>query len=80
MPVDGAEYLLAHFDELGRASGNGFGLVPMTWAEIAAYGQINRLSPFECTTLRRMSEAYCDGFAVGENPLGIPPWEKDLDD
>ena len=83
-PLETEEYLFGVFLELGVVShvGRGMeggqtdGMVPLTWAEIHAFSELNwGLSGWEAKTLRDMSRDYIRGMMQGINPLGIPPWE-----
>lgn len=50
-------------DELGWALSGGMGVVSISYVEIKAYMELTgeKLSPWEVTMVRRMSEAYCVG-------------------
>lgn len=73
--VDAGGYLVRAFQEIGRLS-IGFSLAPLTWAEIDAYARLTGeiKEPFEAKIIRRMSEAYLEGFRAGEDEFSIPPW------
>lgn len=61
-PPEGVEYLIEWFHELGPCLSSGFGPVPLTYAEIAAWSALRRiaLAPWEVQAIRALSETFCE--------------------
>ena len=72
--IDGGEYIKDAFVALGMQRDG-----VLSWSEIHAYSQLtgNLSDPWEAETVRSMSIAYLDGLNTGEDPLAIPPMERD---
>lgn len=74
--VEAGEYLLQAWSDLGKVEVNpGMGTGPLRFAEIVA--GCPWTNEVERRIIRRMSEGYLSGIDVGENALGIAPWEED---
>jgi hypothetical protein len=56
-----------------------YGPAVLPWSEINAYAQATGAiqSRWECVMLRTMSSAYLEGYAIGKDVFGIPPWEPE---
>lgn len=74
--VDGAEYLIAYWEDIGMAQIDGSGTSPLTATEIAAWQQITgtELLPWEFHVLREMSRAYLRQLHESEKPECPPPY------
>lgn len=75
----GEHYMLDALVEAGPALPGQMGPVPLSWQEIDAYARQTQAidEPWEARTLIKMSAAYLEGIAVGENPFGIMPMDQD---
>lgn len=75
--VDGGEYMRDAFLALGMSRDG-----VLSWQEIDAYARLTGDigDPWEAHTIRAMSLAYLDGLRLGEDPLAIPPIERDTPD
>lgn len=73
--IEAGSYLLAAFVELGCATPTGFGLAPLAFAEIRAFGELTGdiVEGWEAILVRRMSLAYIAEMKRGEGPLAKPP-------
>lgn len=62
--IEGAEYMVALFQEAGVMQSNGMGVIPLTWQEIESWLRTTELdlSVWEKLTIREMSEAYVAEF------------------
>lgn len=72
-----AENLVAVFDKMGRLHNNGMMLMPLPYAEIVACARW--ASEQEVDLIRMMSREYLEGYHIGKDPFGIPPWSPDDD-
>lgn len=63
------------FTDLGMAMAGGFGPVPLTFGEIAAFDPDARLTGWDRKVLRKMSLAYLEGIAAGKELFCRPPAE-----
>ncbi len=75
-PLDGEEYLLAYWLDLGMCAGTPNGYVALSAGEIDAWarGLGIDLQPWEFAILRHMSRAYLDQLARSEKPDCAPPY------
>lgn len=71
-PLNGGDYLLTAWSDLGRVEVGGMGHFPLKYAEIAA--GMPWTTAEERRTIRRMSEAYLAGGVTGRKTLGRAPW------
>ena len=74
--ISGAEYLLAHWQSLGRCSAGAMGAIPLSPVEISAWqaGTRTYLLPWEYSTLLEMSRGYVSMIHEGEKPECLPPF------
>ncbi len=74
--LDGEEYLLGYWLDLGMCSSGANGYVPLGAAEIDAWtrGTGVELQPWEFGILRQMSRAYLEQLAASEKPDCPPPY------
>ncbi|WCK26654.1 phage tail assembly chaperone [Agrobacterium pusense] len=77
--LEAGEYLLDALKELGPIRSNGMGLGAPDWQELVAFASANDLAlqPWEFRLIRKMAAAYLSGFNSGEEPLSIPPMERE---
>jgi hypothetical protein len=73
------DYLFASFRDLGMVQPAGMGgLSPLLYSEIVAYSELSGgLDYWEKVALRAMSEAFCQGYSIGKDPLGRWPWNPE---
>lgn len=74
--IDGAEYLVDYWQDLGMAQSEGGVPTPLSATEIAAWQQStgNELQPWEFHILREMSRAYLRQLHESEKPECPPPY------
>lgn len=82
--VTGAEYLVGHWQSVGRCSSNGMGMAPLMASEVLAWqqGTNTDLLPWEFTAILEMSRGYVSMIHEGEKlecppPFGNPVQEFD---
>lgn len=76
LPDVGADLSLwRDFTDLGFAMAGGFGPVPLTFGEIAAFDADHRLGEWDRKALRKMSAAYLEGIDAGKELFCRPPAE-----
>lgn len=73
------KYLLELLFEVGPVGAGGFGVMALPWVEIKAFADATGsiTEPWEFRAISQMSRAYVTGLREGENPLCIPPAERD---
>lgn len=76
--LSAAQYLLETLFEVGPVQSDGLGVGPLSWLEMKSFADATGgiSDPWEFRALRRMSEAYIEGFRQGKNPLCIPPADR----
>jgi len=74
--VEHAEHLLEYLQEFGPAYYGGGNVAPLPFFEIKAWSDstCTPISPWECITLRKMSERYVRGHNDGGKLKSAPPW------
>ena len=74
--IDGAEYLVVHWQDLGVITSGGMGLSALSHQEILAWAQCHgtMLQPWELRILRDMSRAYLMQLHESEKPDCPPPF------
>jgi hypothetical protein len=74
--VDGADYVLAYWRDLGMFESNGMGATPLSAAEICAWQVCSGivLESWEFHVLREMSRAYLAQLHESEQPDCPPPY------
>lgn len=74
--VDGAEYLVSYWQELGMVTHTGVGAVPLSASELAAWqrGVSLELEPWEFRVLLEMSRVYLHQLHESEKPECPPPY------
>ncbi len=75
-------YLLELFFLSGQAMSTGMGLVPLSWQEMKAFIEVNKLkylTLWEIGTLKRMSDAYCSEYNQASEPSRQAPYRNDID-
>lgn len=80
LPEIGAgAYLLEAMFRIGPVRETGLNTSPPDWSEIDAFArQTGRISePWEAEALFDMCQGYLEEIRAGENPLVIPPVERD---
>lgn len=76
MPELGTARYLSHlWEECGRASPGLSGAVPLTWAEVDAFGRAYSLETWEVRLIRVMSCAYVAWMVKGRSPFCRRPWD-----
>lgn len=76
MPEVDAEYLLAHWQNMGLVSSGAMGAVPLSSSEIMAWSSLSavELEPWEFNCIRQMSQNYASSLHNSENPDEPPPF------
>ncbi len=74
--IEGAEYLIAHWQDLGIVISGGMGLSALSSQEILAWNECHgtMLQPWELRILRDMSRAYLVQLHESEDPDCPPPY------
>jgi hypothetical protein len=74
--VEGSEYLVAHWQDLGVITSGGMGLAALSSQEIWAWDQCHgtMLQPWELRVLRDMSRSYLVQLHESEKPDCLPPF------
>ena len=77
-PLDGFDYLIEHFLEVGPSQGG----EALTFGELAAWSSLTgvRLDAWEATMLRRLSSAYLGEYHDAKDPARKPPYLPETDD
>ena len=73
-PVEIGQAILSDWDAMGNCAP---GPVPLDFAEVRAFAELNRLHPDDALMIRALSEEFCAGFRHGRNPFAKPPWDGD---
>lgn len=74
--IHGLEYILSHWQEIGRCSSGAMGPIPLSATEIQAWqeGTHNDLMPWEFTAMLEMSRGYVSMLLEGQKPESSPPF------
>lgn len=80
--MEGLEYIIQIWEELGLSASNGMGHVPFSFLEIYAYSKIlsGALREFEVSAIRKMSERYCRGISNGKDKMAFPPYTENKEE
>lgn len=75
--VEKASDVFGHFMSLRMYKPSGMGKEPLSWAEIAAYGQYHPLTAWEAGMIAKMSDSFLSGNYLGEDKFSEPPYVPD---
>lgn len=80
--LEAEAYLFETFQELGYITQSAMGESPLDLPSLDAYCSLMHidLESWEIQTLRKMSRTYLAERSIGEDPLAMPPHERDQDD
>lgn len=82
VPVTAGAYLFDALISAGLCTWGAMGdPMPLSWAEIWAFGQATRAvsEPWEFETLAEMSRAYVAGLHLGRDEFADPPYSGETD-
>lgn len=76
--IDYAEYLIEYLQEIGSSKSNGFGMMPIEWADIHGWSKTvgGPLSMWESLTIMSMSKAFVDQYTTSNGKVVPPPYQS----
>lgn len=78
--VLGADYLVSLLNEVGPVDTNGMGVTPVGWTEMFHWIELTglELSPWECLTIRELSQAYATEYSQSSDKNRPPPFSPEV--
>lgn len=70
-------YIIGHFGELGKISSNGLSICALSWLEISAYKDVNKIGNWEALIIQAMSRMYVDSVSLFDNEMCDAPYIQD---